>query len=186
MATAVARRQFSVVDYHRMVKAGILGEDDRVELIAGEVLEMSPIGTRHAACVDRLNAFLTREAGANAIVRVQSPILLDDYSEPQPDLALLRVRDDYYMYAHPTPADVLLVVEVSDSSMTYDHEVKLPLYAEATIGEVWLVNIPTERIECYTQPVDGSYKVTDTLGRGQTLTSTVLPNLATAIDSIFG
>ncbi len=169
-----------------MVKAGILREDDRVELIAGEVLEMSPIGTRHAACIDRLNALLNREVGANGIVRVQSPILLDDYSESQPDLALLRVRDDYYMYGHPTPQDVLLVVEVGDSSMAYDHDVKLPLYAEAGIREVWLVSIPTERIECYIQPADGGYQTVNTLERGQILTSTVLPNLAVAVDTIFG
>ncbi len=185
MTIAVARRQFSVADYHQMVKAGILREDDRVELIAGEVLEMSPIGTRHAACVDRLNAVLSRQVGSNAIVRVQSPILLDDYSEPQPALALLQVRDDYYMYGHPTPMDVLLVIEVSESSMVYDHEVKLPLYAEAGLREVWLVNIPTETIERYAQPVTGHYQTTEMLGRGQTLNSTMLPDFAVAVDMLF-
>src|SRR3712207_1153889 len=109
MTITIARRQFTVAEYHRMAEAGILDEDDRVELIAGEVVEMSPIGTRHAACVDRLNMFLNRQLGANTIVRVQSPIRLDQYSEPQPDITLLRLRDDFYMYAHPTPADVLLV-----------------------------------------------------------------------------
>ena len=186
MAIGSTRRQFSVTDYHRMADAGILGEDDRVELIAGEVVDMSPIGTRHAACVDRLTMALTRQAGSTAIVRVQSPIQLDDYSEPQPDLALLRMRDDFYMYSHPMPTDVLLLIEVADSSALYDRTTKLPLYARSTIPEVWLVSVPDERIERYIQPVNGIYQMIQIVQRGQDLLSTALPNLTLAADSIFG
>ena len=186
MAVGSTRRQFRVTDYHRMVDAGILGEDDRVELIAGEVVDMSPVGTRHAACVDRLNMALTRHAAGSAIVRVQSPIQLDDYSEPQPDIALLRVRDDFYMYSHPMPADVLLLIEVADSSTAYDRNTKLPLYAHAAIPEVWLVSVPDERIERYTQPMNGIYQMIQIVQRGQDLRSTALPNLTVAADSIFG
>ncbi len=186
MAVGSTRRQFKVTDYHRMADAGILTEDDRVELIAGEVVDMSPIGTRHAACVDRLNMALTRHAGTNAIVRVQSPIQLDDYSEPQPDLALLHVRDDFYMYSHPRPTDVLLLIEVADSSTLYDRNTKLPLYAQAAIPEVWLVSIPDERIERYTDPMNGIYQMIQIVQRGQDVVSTALPKLTLAADSIFG
>lgn len=186
MAVGSVRRQFNITDYHRMAEAGILGEDDRVELIAGEVVDMSPIGTRHAACVDRLNMALTRHAGSTAIVRVQSPIQLDDYSEPQPDLVLLGVRDDFYMYSHPTPADVLLLIEVADSSTMYDRTTKLPLYARSAVPEVWLVSVPDERIERYTQPLNGIYQVIQIVQRGQDVVSTALPNLTIAADAIFG
>jgi Uma2 family endonuclease len=186
MVAPVARRQWTVAEYHRMADAGILGEDDRVELIAGEVIAMSPIGTRHAACVDRLNMALTRHAAANAIVRVQSPIQLDDYSEPQPDLALLRLRDDFYANAHPLPTDVLLLIEVADSSLQYDRATKLPLYAQSAIPEVWLVSVPDERIERYTQPVSGIYQMIQIVQRGQDVVSTALPGLVVAADRVFG
>ena len=186
MAVGIARRPFSVTEYHRMADAGIFGEDDRVELIAGEVVNMSPFGTRHAACVDRLNMALNRHVGDTAIVRVQSPIQLDDCSEPQPDLALLRSRDDFSMYDHPTPADVLLLIEVADSSTLYDPNTKLPLYAQAEIPEVWLVSVPEERIERYTQPVNGIYQTIHIVQRGQYVVSTALPNLTIAADTIFG
>jgi Uma2 family endonuclease len=123
----VEKRRFSVHEYHRMAEVGILSEDDRVELIEGEILEMSPIGSRHAACVDRLNRLLNGFADLSAIVRVQSPILLDVNSEPEPDISLLRPSDDFYAGGHPTPGDVLLLIEVADTSVERDLEVKLPL-----------------------------------------------------------
>lgn len=186
MTVELSRRQFSVQDYHRMADAGILGHDDRVELIAGEVIDMSPIGTRHAACADRLNMALNRHATSLAIVRVQSPLQIDDYSELQPDLALLRIRDDFYMYSHPTPVDVLLLIEVADSSTFYDRNTKLPLYAQATIPEVWLVSVPEERIERYTQPRNGIYQMIQIVQRGQDVVSNALPDLTIAADGIFG
>src|ERR671938_544657 len=141
MSVQVAKRCFSVDEYYRMGEAGILTEDDRVELIEGEIIEMSPIGSRHAACVNRLNTLLGRHLRQTAIVSVQNPIRLDAYSEPEPDVALLRPRADYYESGHPTPADALLIVEVADTSADYDRIIKLPLYAKAGIPEAWLVDL---------------------------------------------
>jgi len=126
MAAPLVRHRFTVEEYHRMGQAGILSEDDRVELIEGEIVEMAPVGSRHAACVKRLNALLSRRAGGRALVSVQDPIRLGEHSEPQPDLALLKPREDFYAAAHPGPEDVLLVIEVAETSLEYDREVKLP------------------------------------------------------------
>lgn len=128
LAASAPRHRFSVDDYHRMVDAGLLGEDDRVELLEGDIIDMSPIGSRHAACVDRLTRLLTIGLSEQAIVRVQGPIRLDELSEPQPDVAVLRRRDDFYATALPGPDDVMVVVEVADTTLAVDREVKAPLY----------------------------------------------------------
>lgn len=186
MSVQIARRHFNIIEYYRMTEAGILSAGDRVELVDGEVIEMSPIGSRHAACVNRLNKLLTRLVLQDFIVSVQNPITLDDYSEPQPDLSLLRPRSDFYAEGHPTPADVLLVVEVADSSTQFDREIKLPLYAQAMVPEVWLINLPDEMIERYSQPANGAYRITQTLKRGEVLTSTVILNLNLDAAAILG
>ena len=142
------RRRFTVYEYHRMGEAGILHEDDRVELIEGELVEMTAIGTRHFACVNRLNRLLVGALGDEAIVSVQNPVRLNEYNEPQPDLAVIRPRD--YRLSLPGPGDVLLLVEVSDTTLAYDRSVKLPLYARAGIGVVWIVYLPGWTIECHT------------------------------------
>lgn len=169
-----------------MAEAGILSEDDRVELIEGEIVEISPIGSHHAACVKRLNSLLTSHMGNVAIVSVQDPIRLDDYSEPEPDIALLRRRDDFYAGAHPSPADVLLVVEVADSSVEYDRSVKVPLYARAGIAEVWLIDLAQDAIEIYVQPVNGKYQTSQHAGRGETIVSQTIANLSLGVDAILG
>ena len=126
-----------------MGRAGILTAEDRVELLDGEVIVMSPIGNRHAACVDRLTNGFTRSGGlaGRALVRVQNPLAESNLSEPQPDLMLLIPRDDHYDYGHPRAADVLLLVEVADSSLDYDMNTKVPFYARAGIREVWIVDL---------------------------------------------
>jgi Uma2 family endonuclease len=167
-----------------MMEAGILSESDHVELIDGEVVEVSPIGSRHAACVDRLNRLFNKLE--DVIVRVQSPIRLDDFSEPQPDITLLRPRPDFYAQRHPAPSDVLLVVEVADSSTEFDRVVKLPLYAEATISEFWLVNLPEEKIEVFSQADNNTYQESQEFGRGEFVTSRILPDLSLSVDSILG
>jgi Uma2 family endonuclease len=170
-----------------MGAAGIFSEDDRVELIEGEVIRMSPIGSRHAACVDRIvNALLGRFAGHGVIVRVRNPIRLDEYSEPQPDVALLHPRDDFYAGEHPTPADVLLLVEVADTSIEYDRVIKVPLYARAGIPEVWLVDLTKETIELYAQPLNGAYQTSRQAARGESLTSSSIPTLTSSAESILG
>ncbi len=186
MAVHVERRQFTVAEYERMVAAGILAEDDRVELVEGEVIAMSPIGSRHTACVKRLNALLVAWAGPVAIVSVQDPIHLDDYNEPQPDLALLRPRADYYASGHPRPADVLLVIEVADTSLAYDRGVKLLLYAQAAIPEAWVVDLANGTIAVYAQPANGIYRSTSQVELGQTLVSLTLPGLTFSVSSILG
>src|ERR1700758_654902 len=170
MSIRVERRYFNVTEYNLMGERGILSEDDRVELIEGEILKMSPIGSRHAACVDRLNLLLVRLASQRAIIRVQNPIQLSDYSEPQPDVALLKPRNDFYAEGHPLPADVLLGVEVADTSLESDKYVKLPLYARADIAEVWIVNLLENIVEVYTDPVGDLYKQIRTAKRGESLT----------------
>ena len=186
MAVQIARRQFTVTEYYRMAEAGILSEDDRVELIEGEIIHMSPIGPHHAASVDRLNTFLSQQVGSAAIVRVQSPIRLTEYSEQEPDIALLRPRADFYAQAHPTPADVLVVVEVADTSLEYDREVKIPLYARALIPEVWLVDLVNQTISVYSQPANGAYQTASQLTPGESLVSPALPGLTLSVESILG
>jgi Uma2 family endonuclease len=137
----VTRRRFTVHDYHRMGEAGILHEDDRVELIEGEIVEMAAIGTRHFSCVNGLTRLLVRGVGDEAIVSVQNPVRLDEHNEPQPDLTVLRVRD--YRESLPVPEDVLLLIEVSDTTLRYDRGVKLPLYARAGIREVCILDLPS-------------------------------------------
>ena len=145
MTTPIKRRAFSVDEYHAMVEAGILTKHDRVELLDGEIIAMVPIGSGHASCVMRLSELLSEAVGKRAIVSVQSPVRLDEASEPQPDLMLLKRRDDFYAAAHPTPADVLLLIEVSDTTVAFDKNVKLSLYARSMIPEVWIVNLPETR-----------------------------------------
>lgn len=182
----VEKRRFSVHEYHRMAEVGILSEDDRVELIEGEIVKMSPIGSRHAACVGRLNRLLQRLVRLDAIVRVQDPIRLDVYSEPEPDVALVKTRDDFYSREHPGPGDVLLLIEVADTSVERDLEAKLPLYARAGIPEVWLVNLPAETIEVNSRPDSGEYRETVRVKRGETVTSRNIPGLDLGVDDILG
>jgi Uma2 family endonuclease len=139
----LTRHRLTVDHYHRMVESGILGPDDRVELVSGEVLDMSPIGSLHAAIVRALSRWMAASVGDRAIVSVQNPVLLDDASEPQPDIAILLPCVDCYAAAHPGPGDVLLVVEVAETSLAYDLEVKVPLYARHGIAEVWVIDAAT-------------------------------------------
>jgi Uma2 family endonuclease len=184
MSVEIARHYFTADEFERMAERGVFPEDARLELIEGEIIEMSPIGKRHAACVDALNWWLNRKAGEGAIVRVQSPILLGSFSEPQPDIALLKRREDFYRDALPTPADVLLVVEVADTSVEYDRQLKLPIYARAGIAEVWIVNLPDEKIETYALPSGDRYEATAERRRGEQVSSSILPALAVDVDAV--
>jgi Uma2 family endonuclease len=186
MSAQIEKRYFNAREYYRMVEAGVLSEDDRVELIEGEVLKMSPIGSRHAACVSRLDTLLHHQLGQTAIVRAQSPIHLNDFSEPQPDIALLHPRADFYEQQHPMPEDVLLVIEVADTSVEYDRNIKLPLYARAGLAETWIINLPRNTIEVYTQPLNGKYKKSLKLKRGESFQSQTVPSLSLSVDEILG
>lgn len=169
-----------------MGEAGIFRQDARLELIEGEIYEMSPIGNAHASCVKFLNGLLNRLFGGAFIVGVQDPIRLDDFSEPQPDVSLLRWRDDYYRDAHPTPADVLLVVEVADTTVVADRRVKMPLYARAGIAEAWLVNIPEGQVEVYSDPAGGAYRRAEVFARGAEARSHTVESLAVGVGELLG
>jgi Uma2 family endonuclease len=186
MAVEIARHSFTVDEFERMGAAGIFHPDDRLELIEGEIVEMPPIGSSHAACVDALALLFNETARRRFLVRIQSPIRLDDFSEPQPDVALLRWRDDFYRQAHPTPADVLLVVEVADTTVESDRQVKIPLYARAGIPEVWLVNIPGERIEVYSDPEGETYRQVRRFGRGRRARSQTLEGFGVGVGEVLG
>lgn len=154
----VSTKKFTVYDFQRMGEAGILSEDDRVELLDGEIIEMTPIGSRHAACVSRLNRILNLQLGSEAIISVQNPIQLNDQSEPQPDIALLKPRLDFYEKAHPQPDDILLVIEVADTSVVIDRKTKLPLYAKAGIPEVWIIDLNQQKVEIFSKPSVQGYE----------------------------
>ncbi|HEC11986.1 MAG TPA: Uma2 family endonuclease [Acidiferrobacteraceae bacterium] len=157
----IRRHRYTMEEYHRMAAAGILRQGQRVELIKGEIIDMTPIGSRHAATVAHLTRLLTSAVGEHAIVWVQNPIVLDDHSEPEPDLALLRPQADYYASGHPQPADVLLIIEVADSSLHFDRDVKIPLYACQGIAEVWLFDLEAKRLTVYRNPSEDGYQKTE-------------------------
>ena len=180
----VTRRRFTVHEYHRMAEVGILHEDDRVELIDGELVEMSPIGGRHALCVSLLTRLLVRSVGDRAIVSPQNPVRLDEHHEPQPDLAV--VRDRAYGRSLPTPEDTLLLIEVSDTTLAYDRNVKLPIYALAGIPEVWILDIDGQKVGRHSEPSGDSYRHTELARKGETLASTTLPGLTLRIDDVLG
>jgi Uma2 family endonuclease len=149
--------RFTREDYDAMIAAGILDENDRVELIAGEILNKMPIGSTHASTVKRLNRIFSNRVRDRAIISIQDPIALDDFSEPEPDVALLAPRADLYEASHPAPADIYLIVEVADSSLRFDRERKIPLYAKAQIPEVWLVDLVEKNLTRFRKPIHGAY-----------------------------
>jgi Uma2 family endonuclease len=186
MAVLLVRRRFTADEYHRMADVGIFNEDDRVELIEGEIVEMTPIGSRHAACVDRLNELLVQHFAGVALIRVQNPVRLSDDSEPQPDLALLRRKADFYASREPTPDDVILLVEVADTSLEYDRRVKVPLYAHSGIREVWLIGLERETVTVYQDPAPSGYRTIRTLRRGDRLAPAAFADRELAIADILG
>jgi Uma2 family endonuclease len=168
-----------------MREAHILTEDDRVELLDGEVLLMSPIGPFHVGLVIKLTQLLSALLGTTGLVSVQNPIQLNQFGEPQPDITVLHPRDDHYMMALPTPDDILLLIEVSDSSLIYDREQKLPQYALAGITEVWIIDVQKQIIEQYTQPFEDQYTQLTKVVRGHSISATTIPVLSFTTDRIF-
>ena len=173
----VARYRFTVAEFLRMAEVGLLAEDDRVELVQGEIVELSPINVAHASTVSRLLAVLTRVLGQRVILSVQNPVQLDNESLPQPDIALLRPRDDFYSTHHPGPEDVFLLVEVSDTTLNYDRRTKSMLYGAAGIIEYWIVNLSEQRIEVYREPQSDGYRTTTRYAPGETLSPLAFPGV---------
>jgi Uma2 family endonuclease len=180
------RRRFNVEDYYRMAEAGILGEDDRVELIEGEIVEMPPIGPAHGGGVTYLTNTFARLVEDDAILSVQNPVRLSDLSEPVPDLCLLRPRADFYRESHPRPEDVLLLIEVADSTAAFDRRVKLPLYARAGIREYWIVDIGKGTVEAHREPTSGGYAERKELRPGGRLAPRALPHAILNVGDILG
>ncbi len=183
-APAPQTRKFTVVEYYRMGEVGILGPEERVELIDGEIIVMPPIGPSHADSVDGFIDTFGAHARGRFRIRIQNPIHLNDGSEPQPDISLLRLRPGGYAAAHPTPADVLLVIEVADSSLEYDRGVKAQVYGRAGIPETWVKNLPEDCIERFTEPGPEGYARHTVHRRGETLTPVSLPDLELPVDEL--
>lgn len=185
MSVVPDRYRFTVEEYHQMVEAGIFHDDDRVELLDGEIFQMSPIGRLHASVVDRLNRLFVSRLGNRAIVRVQGPVPAGPRSEPQPDLALLREVADFYAATLLQPANVLLVVEVADTSLGYDRA-KLRVYAAPGIPEVWIANLPGDVLEVHLGPADGGYRETRVLRRGERVAAGAFLDIVLTVDEILG
>jgi Uma2 family endonuclease len=184
--TVDIKHRFTIAEYYKMGEDGILGDfygcgSRRTELINGEIIEMSPIGRLHAGCVNRLNNIFASRLSGLAIVAIQNPVPLNNNSEPQPDLAILRYREDFYSLAHPTPADVLLIIEVADSTLKFDRQIKMPLYASEGIVEIWIINLQDQVVERYWQLEQGKYQNNRTYGIGESLN---VLDLAIAIDEM--
>ncbi|MBD2626639.1 Uma2 family endonuclease [Trichormus variabilis] len=185
MTLSLVRHQFTVQQYHQMAESGILSENDRIELIRGEMIDMSPIGTKHAGCVLFLTNLLALLLGGRALINVQNPVELDETSEPQPDIALLKPRQDFYRTSHPQPEDIFLLIEVADTTIIYDREVKISLYAEANISEVWLVDVNQEIIEVYRNPLQGIYQDVQKLVKNQVLSILAFSDITINVSEIF-
>ncbi len=179
------RLRFTVDQYYRMIELGMLKDYEKAEIIEGELIKKMPIGDRHAAIVDFLTRFFVNNVSDDVLVRIQNPIRLSDYDEPEPDVTLADLRK-YNGKRHPQPSEIILIVEVSDSTLKYDRDVKLALYAGAEIPEVWIVNLPNNVIEVHQKPSVGIYQLTKIFKRGETIASEVLPDLSIAADEILG
>jgi len=181
----VKRRALTVEAYHRMGEVGILAPDERVELIQGEVVEMAPIGSRHAGMVARLTRLLVEAAGNRALVFVQNPVRLSRTSEPQPDFAVLRPRADDYQSATPLPEDVFLLVEIAETSLKYDRELKAPLYAAHSIPELWVVDVTDKVLWTHRDPLAGSYTRVERTDRPGKLRLAAAPDIEVDLGRLF-
>ncbi|CAN5640035.1 MAG: Uma2 family endonuclease [Pyrinomonadaceae bacterium] len=185
-SSTVRPKRFRVDEFRKMTEAGILPEESGWEIIDGFLIDRMTIGSKHASIVKRLNKLLAEFLTNQVIISVQDPIHVDDYNEPEPDITLLKPRPDFYAESHPTPSDVLLLIEVSDSTIGYDRGIKMKLYAEAGIIEVWLVNLLDETIERYSLPANGRFGSVETFNRGDSIHSISLEYLTLNVDEILG
>ena len=177
MRAEVTRKLFTTDEYYRMAEVGILTPGERVELIEGEIVRMSPIGLRHAACVNRTADLFMLNFRRKATVTVQNPAHLNQYNEPQPDILLLKHRDDYYASKHPSPEDILLLVEVSDTTLGFDLKVKIPLYAAMGVPEVWVADLRKNVIRVFRNPEAGQYRIVLTFNAGDSLSVLAFPDV---------
>ena len=187
MATeTITRKLFTVDEYHRMSDIGIFPEDKRFELIRGEIFEMPNAKPPHSGRVIRLTHLFMTRLGESVLVSIQNPSSIDDYSEPVPDVSLLKPRLDFYANSHPLPEDVLLVIEISHTTLRFDTRIKAPLYAEAGIPEYWILNIPQNVLEVRSEPVNGRYTKHEILKHGQTVAPLAFPEVTFLVYEILG
>ncbi len=180
------RHRITVDEYHHMAEVGLLAPDARVELIEGEIIDRPPIGSRHAATVDGLYRILDRAVGERAIVRCQGPIQLGDLSEPQPDFSVLVPREGVYAQRHPTAADILLVVEVSETTLRYDRQTKMALYARHGIPELWIVDVGRKQLQIFRKPAGAAYGDVLSPERPGVMPIASLPGVTVDLSSLFG
>lgn len=180
------RHRITVDDYHRMAEVGLLAPDARVELIEGEIIDMAPIGMDHNSVVDQLNRLLVRAVGDDAIVRVQGSVRLSRISEPQPDVVLLKPRADFYRNEFALGTDTLLVIEVSDTTLRYDRDVKVSLFARSGVPEVWIFDLQNDSLLVYGSPSDGVYARSDSLVRPQSMPVPSLRGVVADLSTVFG
>ncbi len=178
--------RFTVEEYHKLAEVNILHEDDRVELIEGRIIEMTPIGSWHAACVKRLIDLFAERLKKRSIIGAQDPIDLNKQTEPEPDIAILKRRSDFYAERHPVPDDILLIIEVADTSIDYDKTIKIPLYAKSNIKEVWLVNLLENTVEVYIDPSPEGYKRIMQYQNNQTISPKSFPDIVVKVSEILG
>ena len=179
----LSRWRFTVDEYYRLAEVGILTERDHVELIDGDIVQMSPMGSCHGQCVAALTERLVMAVARRALLRPQLPFRISMRTEPEPDIILVRPGPDYWTQ-HPRPEDVLLLIEVAETSYAYDHDVKLPLYARENVPEVWIVDLPRGAVEVYRNPSPSGYRSAGRLERGATLTPAAFPDVVIAVDEI--
>jgi Uma2 family endonuclease len=186
MQAETTRKLFTVDDYYRMAEVGILKPTERVELIEGEIVEMSPIGVRHAMAVNRANMIFSRGVGDKAVVAIQNAARINIYNEPQPDVVLIRPREGFYGTEHPRPEDVLLLIEVSESSLWFDRSVKLPIYARSGIREVWIADLNSDTITVFRTPKEKTYTETFTRQRQESISPDAFPDFSIGVDELLG
>lgn len=180
----VERLKWNVRDYERLIQTGFFGEDERIELISGELVTMPPISSGHSGHVKRLNRVLANKLGARATIGVQDPIRLDDESEPQPDFSILKPRADDYTDSHPTPSDVFWLIEVAETSVDYDRKTKARLYARAGITELWVVDLRANQIEVFREPSPEEYRAHQIFARGDEIHPLAFPDVTFPVNEI--
>jgi len=185
--TALPKRKiFTVDEYHKMIDAGVFVGNSDFELIEGEIVKKMTQGDFHIACINRLTRLFSRSCGDEVILSVQNAVVINDISEPEPDVALLKFREDFYASGKTSAEDVLLLIEVSDSTVKYDRDVKISLYAEAEVAEVWLVNLPKQVLEVYTQAAKGKYKLVRKYEKTETVSTLFLSEIKLKVSDILG
>jgi Uma2 family endonuclease len=187
MMTALRERKiFTVRDYHKMIDAGVFVGNSDYELIEGEIVKKMTQGDYHIACINRLTRIFSRNCGDEVILSIQNAVVISDVSEPEPDVALLKFREDFYASSKAKAEDVLLLIEVSDSTVKYDRTVKMKIYAEAEVAEIWLVNLPRQILEVHLEPEKGKYKVVKKYEKNETVAPKLLPDVKIKVSDIIG